>query len=113
MTRHQDGSSSTPPEDERIEPEVMMVLVQMIFLFQGSILRFHVNLPGLNVVFHVNLKWDVSNKQPSHFFPVPKVLDIEDYGVPQDNRGLLEWSGQNDSESRMNFTDMMSSHMMP
>ena len=25
------------------------------------------------------------------FFPVPKVLDIEDYGVPQDNRGLMEW----------------------
>lgn len=51
-------------------------------------------------MFHVNLKWVYQTAEC--FFPVPKVLDIEDYGVPQDH-----WPGGVEFERLgkcMNFT---------
>ena len=42
------------PEDERIEPE-NAGLVQMMFLFQGCILRFHVNFRGQNAQMYIVL----------------------------------------------------------
>ena len=50
------GGGSNPlvpytPEDERIEPEVMMVWFRWFSGFQlGWIFRFHVNLPGCNML---------------------------------------------------------------
>ena len=54
-------------------------------------------------MFHVNLKWVYQTAE--FFFPVPKVLDIEDYGVPQDGGpGGVEFERLGKC---MNFTDMM------